>query len=359
MFNFNLQIPTEFHFGTGCEKEIGQTVKKYGSKALLIYGSDRIFKAGPGNDITASLKEEGIEVFLFGGIVPNPLKSHIAKAKEVCRENNIDVLVAIGGGSVMDSAKGIAAGQPGEKTLPVITVVTAPATSSESNPLFVLTDDETHEKNMNFNPEVIPKAAFLNPELTYSLPAGQTAMGGFDAFCHAMERFFDLNRKSLLLDNLTASAMKTIVEALPKTLADPDNYENRSDMMLASAIAHNDVLGPGGDFGCHEISHAVTELFDIPHGAALAIVFPAWFRIYMNEEKGRFDEFGSMVFGSDKPLEALEEFIKNIGLDTKLPETNVTAEEFADAVLKGRSHVGGAFRELDKDIVTRIYNNMK
>lgn len=373
MFNFNLAIPTEFHFGRGCEAEVGKVLKQYGSRVLMVYGSNRIFKAeeqaeGPslGDRLVASMAGEGLEVVPFGGVVPNPLKSHVVKAAEMCREEKIDAILAVGGGSVMDTAKAIASLGAKEYGLEmaIVNVVTAPATSSESNPLFVLTDDETHEKNMTVDPAVMPKATFLNPELTLSLPASQTAAGAFDAFSHAFERFFDLHRESMLLDEMTASVMRSIVKTLPKLLAEPDDYNLRTDMMLAAAVAHNDVLGPGGDFACHEISHAVTEAFGTTHGAALALVIPAWMGHYAKDNPERFAAFAEMVFDVDRDgsleskaqqgIDRLVAFAESAGLPVTAIESDVDLETFIDMILKGRDSIGGGFTAVDRDALRSI-----
>lgn len=364
MFNFTLCIPTEFHFGKGCEDEIGEVLKKYGKKVLFVYGSERIFKSGLGDKLVKYIEDEGMEVVLYGGVVPNPLKSHVVKAAEMCASQGIDSILAVGGGSVMDTAKAIASMSATEdKVLPIVNVVTAPATSSESNPLFVLTDDETHEKAMAVDPRVMPKAAFLDPTLTLSLPAGQTAAGSFDAFCHAFERFFDLNRNSMLLDEMTAGVMKTIVKRLPETLADPANCKYRSDLMLAAAVAHNDTLGPGGDFACHEISHAVTEAFGHAHGEALALVVPAWMEVYMGEATERFATFAEMVFdvkGEDAAetakagLDKLLTFISESGLSAEPVESDIHEEDFLSMILKGRDSIGGGFKALDREELRKI-----
>ncbi len=366
MFNFNLCIPTEFHFGSGCESEVGKVLRRYGKKVLVVYGSERIFKSELGNKVIEQIEGEGMEAILYGGVVPNPLVSHVDRAASMCKEKAVNSILAIGGGSVMDTAKAIAsrASKPDEETLPIINIVTAPATSSESNPLFVLTDDVTHEKNMTVDPRVMPKAAFLDPDLTFSLPAGQTAAGGFDAFCHAFERFFDLSRNSMLLDEMTAGVMKTIVKRLPETLAEPDNYIFRSDLMLAAAVAHNDTLGPGGDFGCHEISHAITEAFGLTHGEALAVVIPAWYEIYMDETRERFDDFARMVFdvpSAKAGLDKLLSFLSSCNLPTGPVKTDVSCQNFVDMVLKGRDSVGGGFKKLGRNelmcIAEKILDN--
>lgn len=349
MYDFSFSIPTEIVFGEGCEMQAGPLMKQRADRVLLVYGSERIFTAEKGRRslgeaLTESLQEAGCTVFCYGGIRPNAEAAFIDSAIEVVRKEGIQGILAVGGGSVIDTAKAISAGfcYPGKITelyedlsaypevfLPVGAVSTMAATASESNETSVISDEKTGRKIMRAFKETKPKFALLNPALTVGVSAFQTASGGFDIFAHAFERYFDLHRNSSIFDALTLSLMRQIVEILPETLKNPENLSLRGELMVSSNIAHNDMLGPGGDFACHEMSHVVTEHFGLAHGAALALLIPQWCDYVKYENPRRMAAFFRSVFkvSADHDLSAIEtgiaalrEFIGKIGLPLSLGE---------------------------------------
>lgn len=385
MYNFDFSMQTKIYFGRDREQEVGERLKEYGHNVLLVYGSQRLFQDGLGDRLTKSIKKAGLKVTLFGGVVPNPRLSHIEEGIAICKREKIDVILAVGGGSVMDSAKAIALGSccranlwdalcgkvPGEqmdKALPIGGVVTMPASASEANGLMVITRDESGEKKMGFFEAVRPKFAILNPELTFSLPKNQTAIGSFDAFSHAFERYFDLTRESELFDRVTASLMKTIIRQLPIALEQPKHYQARAELMLSATAAHSDMLGPGGDFGCHEISHTLTARYGIAHGAALAMILPAWAEYMAEKRPERFAQFASQVWGTKEQdrkdmafegIRSMKQFIRNIGLELTYEIPKADLEILAEGTAGSSGFVGGNFQKLKKEDLTAIYERMR
>ncbi len=243
-----------------------------------------------------------------------------------------------------------------EKYLPIGAVVTMPASASECNDMSVISDPVTGRKIARPFKGTRPKFALLNPQLTVTISRFQTASGGFDIFSHAFERYFDLTRDSQLLDGMTVSLMRTVIQVLPKVLADPQNLQLRGELMFAASMAHNDMLGPGGDFACHEISHVVTEKYGIPHGSALAMILPAWCQRMSCAAPERFCRFFEKVWGItgsswdeviDRGIDEMKKFITEIGLPLTIPRGDYTIEELADAA----GMPGGTFAKLtEKDV---------
>ena len=384
MYDFDFTMPTKIYFGRGKENMVGTLLREHGGSVLLVYGSQRLFRSGLGDRLTASIEAAGLKVRLFGGVRPNPLLSHIEEGIRICRQENIETILAVGGGSVIDSAKAIALGacceaalwdvltkaagpEQSRRALPIGAVVTMPASASEASGLMVITRDKTHEKKIGFFESVRPQFAVLNPELTFSLPRQQTAMGGFDAFSHAFERYFDLTRQSLLLDTATEGLMKTIISQLPVALKKPEDYQARAELMLAAAAAHSDMLGPGGDFGCHEISHILTARYGIPHGAALAMILPAWAAAMAEEHPERFSQFAVRVWDVKEGdvretalqgIRHMEHFIKTIGLELNYQAEHADLEELARETAGVQGFVGGSFQVLRKKELMEIYKKI-
>lgn len=391
MFDFQLSVPTQIHFGRDCERMAGTLMRPLAQKVLMIYGSDRIFRTGLGGILQESLEDAGCIVTCLGGVKPNAETDWIEEARQLVLRENIEGILAVGGGSVIDSAKALAASahfsgsvmelyenpeiQP-EHCLPVGAVVTIPATASESNPMSVISDSVTHRKIAKPMPASQPRFALLNPALTVSVPAYQTASGGFDIFAHAFERYFDLRRESSLLDAMTEAVMRQVADLLPKILAGirdgatEQNLQLRGDLMLAATVAHNDMLGPGGDFACHEISHVITEKFGVAHGAALAMIIPAWCRLMWKEAPARFERFFRVIWDADgETAEAvildgiakMERFIDGLGL-ARCIDTSASSEEERNQILADiaveaagpAGRIGGGLAELHPDRIAEI-----
>lgn len=376
MYNFTMSIPTEIIFGEGAEEQAGMQMKRYADRILLLYGSERIFRTGLGQRLTACLEEAGCTVVPQGGVTANADSELIRKAVRVIRDRELNGILAVGGGSVIDSAKAAAAGaclrgtveelfrgdiEP-EAFLPVGAVVTLPATGSEANGMAVIQDHETHDKLLRYFPQFKPRFALLDPALTVTLPARQTAAGGFDVFAHAFERFFDLRRESVLLDRMTAGLMKTVTECLPRVIHDPGDLQNRAEMMFAATAAHSDMLGPGGDFACHTMSHILTKEYGLAHGAALAMLIPAWCREMFPKNGERFAEFYRQVFGEKEPRkgqERLETFVDEIGIPRKLGSAGIGPEKLAEETMDSVPQVGEGFCDgMNEEEIIRVFRRI-
>ena len=251
MYDFNMCISTDIHFGRDAEKETGRLMAKYADSVLILYGSERIYRDGLGGKLEKYLEKESCSVCRLGGVKPNADSAKIDEAVDMVRRRNINGILAVGGGSVIDTAKAVAVSACSEAPaveifrgiaepglcLPVGVVLTNAATGSEANPTAVIADQVNGEKLLFSDQRMRPKFAILDPALTLSVPAATTAAGGFDIFSHAFERYFDLTRDSLLLDQMTEGVMRTVANVLPRTIQDPGNYQFRAELMLAATVA--------------------------------------------------------------------------------------------------------------------------
>jgi len=382
MRNFIFDNKTKIIFGKDTESTIGKEVNKYGSKVLLHYGGGSIKKSGLYDKIINSLKEEGIEVFELGGVKPNPRLSLVKEGIKLCRENNIDFILAVGGGSTIDSSKAIGIGvkydsdvwnfftgkdNPND-TLPVGVVLTIPAAGSESSTGCVITNEDGWYKRSTGAIFMRPKFAILNPELTYTLPNYQTACGSTDMIAHVMERYFTNEKNVDFTDRLCEATIKTIVNNTSIALKDPKNYNARAELMWASTIAHNGLLGTGReeDWASHDIEHEISAIYDIAHGAGLAITFPAWMKYVYKQDINRFAQFANRVWDVEidlnnlentalEGIRRLEEFFKSIGLPTSLKDSNVPTDKLEEMARKATENGPlGSFIKLNKEDVFRI-----
>lgn len=384
MNNFTFQNQTKIIFGQNTLEQTGLESKKYSDHVLLVYGGGSIKKYGVYDKVTTSLKEENIEFTELEGIRPNPLLKKVREGIDICRNNDIDFILAVGGGSVIDSAKAIAAGVPYEgdvwdffsgqaeikEALPVGTVLTIPAAGSESSPAAVINKQDEDLKWDIGSDLLRPKFSILNPEVTFTLPPYQTACGAADIMAHIMERYFTQTKNVEITDHLCEGTMKTIIKNVPLVLEEPKNYAARAEIMWAGTIAHNDLLGTGReeDWASHSIEHEISALYeDIAHGAGLAVIFPAWMKYVYRENVKRFARFASRVWGVETDFEnlewtalqgiqAVEEFFNSIGLSTSLKELGVDTADLEEMAEKctTRGTVGN-FKELDKNDVLEIY----
>lgn len=382
MLNFTFENKTKIMFGKDTELQVGKEIKPYGNRVLLHYGRASIKQNGLYEKIVKCLKNEDLEIYELSGVQPNPRLSLVKEGIKLCRENNIDFILAVGGGSVIDSAKAIGIGtiydgdvwdfyvgkNKAEDSLPVGVVLTIPAAGSETSTGSVITNENGWYKRPASNPVPRPKFAILNPELSFSLGAYQTACGVVDIMAHVMERYFTNDKNVDLTDRLCEATLKTIIKNAPIVLKEHDNYAARAEIMWAGTIAHNGLLNTGriGDWGSHAIEHEISALYDIAHGAGLSIIFPAWMTyVYKNDVK-RFIQFASRVWDieidTSNPektvLEAIDRtknFFKYLGLPVSLKEANIPLnrlEEMAEKTTEVKPI--GNFVKLYKDDVISI-----
>ena len=353
MDNFNFYAPTYFAFGRESEKKTGRLVKRFGgSKVLVHYGGGSVKRNGVLDAVLNSLKEEGLEYVELGGVKPNPRSGLVYEGIELCRREGIDFILAVGGGSAIDSAKAIAAGAVYEgdfwdfyskdmsvrNALPVGTVLTISAAGSEGSPDTVITHENGMLKRGASGEALRPRFSVLNPEFTCTLDAYQTACGVTDIMAHVCERYFTNTKNVETTDRLCEAVLKAVITEAPKIIHNLTDYEARANLMWAGMIAHNNIVGVGReqDWASHGIEHELSALYDVAHGAGLAVIFPAWMTYVMNHDVNRFAQFAVRVWDCDMnfanpELTALEgikrfkEFLRSIGMPTNFRE--LRAEE--------------------------------
>ncbi len=385
MNNFNFQCGTKIIFGRDTQKETGKNTAKFSKNILFVYGGGSIKKSGLYDEIVASLEESGVSFTELSGVKPNPVLSLVREGIEICREKNIDFILAVGGGSVVDTAKTIALGVPYEgdvwdffegkarakRVLPVGCVITIPAAGSECSPGSVITNEETKDKNSYGNGAMRPQFSILNPALTCTLSNYQTACGASDIMAHVMERYFTNTEHVELSDRLCESVLKTVISNLPIVLKDNENYDARAELMWAGTLAHNGLVGAGReeDWGNHDMEHPLSAFYDIAHGAGLAVLFPAWMKYIWREKPKKMLQFATNVMNIDynpyQPeativagIRAFEQFLNQCGLVTRLRDLGIDEthfEEMADKCTKNGSATLGNYRRLAKDDVIAIY----
>lgn len=390
MKDFNYCAPTRVIFGKNTELEVGKALKNAGAtRVLMQYGGGSIKKSGLYDRVVKAIRDEGIELFELGGVQPNPHLSLVRKAIEIVREQKIDYLLAVGGGSAIDSTKATAVGAVYDgdvwdfycgkavpkKAMPVGVVLTIPAAGSEGSNSSVITNEDGWIKRGLGCDLTRPAFAIYNPELTYSLPAYQTAAGATDIMAHIMERYFTNEPDVDMTDRLCESVLKTIIRQAPVAVKEPDNYFARAEMMWASTVAHNDFLScfRVGDWSSHQLSHELSGMYDATHGAALAVAFPAWMTYVYKHDVQRFCRFAVEVMGVEmdffhpeetalKGIAALRAFFKSIGMPTTLSELGVPEDKLdvlADKVKRGADGTTGQFVKLTRDDCLKIYQLMR
>lgn len=384
MQNFTFECKTKIIFGKNTEKEVGTEIKKFGKKVLLHYGGGHIKKNGLYQKVKESLEKEQIEVFELGGVKANPILSLVEEGIRICKENQIDVLLAVGGGSVIDSAKAIGVGAlydgpvwdffegktPVERMLPLGVVLTIPATGSEASNTTVVTKEEGLLKRALAHTVLRPTFAIMNPELTYSLPAYQTAVGSIDIMSHVIERYFTQEKNVDFTDRLCEATLKTIIKNVPKAIENPNGYAARAEIMWAGTIAHNGLLGTGRseDWASHMMGHEITALYDTAHGATLSIVIPQWMEYVYKENVDRFVQYAVRVWGvpiegnkeeiAIQGIQKTKEFFESLDVPTSLHEIGIGNEKIEEMAEKCCAYgpIGG-FKSLGKDDVIQIYKN--
>lgn len=386
VLNFTFSNTTKIIFGKNVENDVGKETALWGKKVLLHYGGGHIVRSGLKVRVEESLNEAGIEYVELGGVQPNPRLSLVEEGIRLAREENVDFILAVGGGSVIDSAKAIAIGVPyhgqvwdfyagkarATETLPVGVVLTIPAAGSESSTSSVVTNENGWLKRGYGELLMRPKFAFMNPELTYSLPSYQTACGVADMLAHIMERYFTHEQDVGFSDHLCEGAMRSIIQEAPTAISQPENYGARANLMWAGTLAHNDLLGMGrsGDWASHNIEHELSALYDLAHGAGLAIVFPAWMKYVYKQDLNRFVQFAVRVFNVEQDFQnpertilegirRLEDFFRQIGLPVRLADANLPSDRLEEMAAKATDDDRqklGVFVELDKEDVLAIYH---
>jgi len=384
MENFVYYNPTRVIFGRDMENTVGEEMKKYGSKVLIHhYGEEFVKKSGLLERVVSSLKNNGMEVYELTGVQPNPRLSLVREGIEMVREKGIDCILAIGGGSVIDSSKAIGIGTPYDgdvwdffsekaevqKTLPVGVILTIPAAGSESSGSAVITNEDGWYKRSIDGVDIIrPKFAIMNPEITFTLPPYQTSSGGCDIMTHITERYFSVTHYVDLTDKLCEGVLKTVIKNLPILLEEPDNYNARAEIMWAGSIAHNDLIGTGRvpAWECHKIEHELGGMYDVAHGAGLTAIMPSWMRYVYKARLNMFIKFAVRVwdieYNFDEPdrtavegINRLEKFFRDVNMPVSLHELGITDNRFEELAAKCvENGPVGWFRPVDKQDIIKI-----
>lgn len=317
MNSFVYDIPTKVYFGSDQLGHLGDELKRFGNRVLLTYGGGSIKKTGLYDRVTTEIRRAGLELFELSGIEPNPRVDSVRKGAELCRREKIDVLLAVGGGSVIDATKFIGAGtfydgDPWELStgkgeikacLPIVTVLTLSATGSEMDTGGVISNPETKDKLGRLDPHMLPKVSFLDPVNTYTVNAYQTACGSADILSHLFEVYFNMQPDLYMLDCFMEGLMKTVIRYTPVAIEKPDDYEARANLMWASSWAINGFVNGGKEqeWTCHPIEHEVSAIYDITHGLGLAIITPRWMEYCLDETTvSKYRQFAVNVFGIDE-----------------------------------------------------------
>ena len=390
MENFTFYSPTFFVFGKESENQAGDYVRKFGgSKVLILFGGKSAKASGLLDRVESSLKKSGISYVSLGGVKPNPRSGLVYEGIELCKKENVDFILAVGGGSVIDSAKAIAAGvlydgdfwdfymgKPIENALPIGTVLTIAAAGSEGSPDSVITKEDGMFKRGASGNAIRPKFSILNPELTQTLPAYQSAAGITDIMAHLYERYLTNTTEVEVTDRLIEALLLTMKHEGPRVIADPNNYEARANIMWAGMMAHNNSCGVGRsqDWNSHNIEHELSALYDCAHGAGLAVTMPAVFKYVMKHDVMRFAKVAVRVWGCQmdfehpeltalEGIEAFRSFLISIGMPKNFAELGAREEDIPKLVEilchgDGRTGSISGFVTLNEDDCTKIYRMM-
>lgn len=383
MNNFQFHNPTRIIFGKGTSDGIGEWTAKYGKSVLLVYGGGSIKSSGLYDRALAQLKENGVTVHELAGIEPNPRLTTVKKGIEICRSQGVDFILAIGGGSVIDASKAIAAGVPYEgdvwdfftgkakieNALPIGTVLTLAATGSEMNGNTVVSNWEEKLKRGAGSHLLYPVFSILDPVLTYSVPRNQTVYGSVDIMSHVFEQYFSLTPDTPLQERLCESILQTVIENVELALENPEHYEARANLMWCGTMALNGGLisvGVRNDWASHGIEHEISAIYDIPHGGGLAVVFPNWMKYVHQERVDRFAQYAERVWGIQREgksdgelalagIQATREFFDRIGAESRLADFDIGSDQLErmaeEAVRYGPI---GSFKVLEKNDVKAI-----
>ena len=384
MNHFVYDIPTRVYFGENQMGSLGPELSRYGKRVLLCYGGGSIKKTGLYDKVVAEIKNAGLALFELSGIDPNPRVSSVNAGADICKKEHIDVLLAVGGGSVIDCTKyiGAAAFYDGdawdillqktsvEKCLPIVTVLTLAATGSEMDAGGVISNPDTKDKIGRIFPPMQPKVSFLDPANTYTVGPYQTACGSADILSHIMEVYFNMDQDLQMLDGFMEVLMKTVIQYAPIAIKEPDNYEARANLMWTSSWAINGFINGGKRqaWSCHPMEHELSAIYDITHGLGLAILTPRWMEYTLDGTTvSKFYQFGVNVFGIDAALpemEVAQESIKRVGeflfqtLGLKSTLTELGIDDTNFAAMAKKAAAGGtmdAFKPLSAGDIEEIF----
>lgn len=378
MENFIAYNPTKVHFGKGVTDKVGETAAKYGKNVLLIYGKGSVVRNGYHEIITKSLSQAGADIVEYSGIKPNPVVEDADAAAEIARTHNADVIVALGGGSVIDSAKIVSAAACTDKaawdimknnvkitkTIPLIAVLTLAATGTEMNAFAVLQNHRVNEK-IGWGCELsFPNHSFLNPEFTYSVPRKYTAFGIVDLIAHSFENFFGKGQAPLT-DRITTAIISEAMHYAKPVLKEPDNYEYRANILWQSTLALNGSTTHGrisGDWGVHGIGHILSVLFDTPHGASLSIVYPAWFKLQKKRIPERISKLSDLLFGNpdiDYFITKIEDFFIGIGSPVSLQDAGIQEDKRKQILnLLEEKQIAGIYHKFSQEDYRKLLDYM-
>ena len=390
MKDFTYYAPTRIVFGKESEEKLPQLIQLYGGKKVLVhYGGGSAKRSGLLDKVFTMLDDAGIAYVELGGVVPNPVLSLVKEGIDLCQKEKVDFILAVGGGSVIDSSKaiGYGVGYDGDvwdfwdgkavpqSCLPIGVVLTIPAAGSEMSSSCVITNEDGMLKRGVNSDLCRCKFAIMNPERTYTLPPFQTAAGATDIMMHTMERYFSKYEDAMLTDAIAEALLRTVMKATKAVLAKSDDYTSRAAIMWAGSLSHNDLTecGTEKDFACHKLEHELSGLFGVTHGAGLAAIWGSWARYVMNRHMDRFVKFATEVMGVpkdhiEKPLATamagvrnLENFFHEIGMPTNIPEligreaTEAEIQKLVDKCSRGGKITIGAMEVLKAEDMTAIY----
>lgn len=382
MENFSFYNPTKIEFGKNKEKNIGEYIKPFNiKKVLLTFGSDRIKKDGLFDVVINSLKENNIEYIEFGGITSNPILSKVYEAIEVAKTNKVDAILSVGGGSVLDSSKAIAAGSlydgdvwdffigknTVQKALPIFDILTLAATGSEMNCGAVVTNEKTNQKYAIQSPLLYPKVSVINPELMNTVSKDYLVYSAADIIAHCIEGYFTASVQPTFINRQIESIIKTVMETTEKLIENPNDYDARAEFAWASTCALNGLTYIGTkDFSYpnHMIEHVLSALYNVPHGAGLSVIMPAWMKWYYSKNSVQFERFANEIFGlysSQEGIQALENWFNKIGTPTKLSQFALNESNFEEIIKVGLENAKyfGVGEIYTKEVFEEILNLAK
>jgi alcohol dehydrogenase YqhD (iron-dependent ADH family) len=388
MDNFRFHVPTDIRFGKDrLANELPQVLDTFGKTVLLVYGGGSIKKNGLYDQLVTLLKKNQNTLVELSGVEPNPRIETVRRGVELCRENQVDVILAVGGGSTIDCSKVIAVGVYSDqdawdivlgrqgyqgKGLPIVTILTLAATGSEMNAGAVISNMATNQKLGTSGPSMIPKVSFLDPQNTYTVPASQTAAGSADILSHLIESYFNVTEATDVQDFVSEGLMRSVIKHCPIALKEPENYDARANLMWASSIALNGLTRDGkhGVWSCHPMEHELSAFYDITHGVGLAILTPRWMAHVLSEQTvGKFAQYAKNVWGinetdsmkaAKQAIQATYDYFQACGIPMTLPEVGIDDEKFTEMAKQAVAHSmikTAAFVPLDEAAVEAIYRD--